>query len=227
MTMLLRLCVFATILLSSYPHITAETLNPTTIAARVQAMQQALITEGICLSNTALVAHRGKTIYHQAVNAQAPGDRPITDETLFPIWSMTKPITCVAAMILHERGLFNLDDPVAKVIPALGRCTVEGSEGKVQPLKRPITYRHLFQHTAGFDGYDGSFHEEGTWKAIMEMESLEEVVSLLVSQPLQHQPGERHTYGINHAVLGHALEKLTKQPFAEILREGDLRPTRI
>ncbi len=178
----------------------------------IQAVQQALINEKICLSNVATVVRKGQLVYHRAVDSEFEGDRGITDETLFPIWSMTKPVTSVAAMILHERGLFQLDDAVDRAIPQLARLRVKvKGGGDPVPMTTPITYRHLLTHTAGFYGYDGSFHEEGTWKEVMELNSLAELIDLLEKKPLEHQPGERYTYGLSTAVLGRAIEVLTGQ----------------
>ena len=80
---------------------------------------------------------------------------------------MTKPITSLAVMMLYERGLFELDDSVAEQIPTFATLKVRGEDGSLLPLARPITYRHLLLHTSGIYAYDGSFHDEGTWKEVM------------------------------------------------------------
>ncbi|MEM7386442.1 MAG: serine hydrolase domain-containing protein, partial [Verrucomicrobiota bacterium] len=182
---------------------------------RLRQRQQAFIDEGLCLSNVALVARKGKVIYYEAAQADAPETRPIDGRhTLFPIWSMTKPVTSVAAMILHQRDVFQLDDPVSKAIPLLDNCLVKTKEGDPVPLDRSITYRDLLTHTSGIAGYDGSFDEEGTWKEIMELESNAAVIRLLTKKPIEHQPGIRYTYGMSTAVLGRAIEVLTGQTLA-------------
>ena len=191
---------------------------------KVRAAQEKLIKNQHCLSNVAKVVQQGKVIYHGAVNSTFPGDRPITDDTLFPIWSMTKPITSVAAMILHERGLFGLDDPVSKVIPQLSQLKVHNQKGVVEPIKREVTFRDLLRHTSGVYGYDGSFHEEGTWKEIIELKSLPEMIDLLVKQPLKHHPGERYTYGMSTAILGRAIEIISEQDFASFLEKEIFHP---
>ena len=118
---------------------------------------------------------------------------------------MTKPVTSIAAMILYERGAFRLDDDVSRDIPQLAKLKVERDDTLV-PLEKPITYRDLLRHTSGIYGYDGSFHEEGTWKEVMELKSLKELIDLLEKIPLRHQPGERYTYGLSTAVLGRVVE---------------------
>ncbi|MDA7609664.1 serine hydrolase [bacterium] len=195
-----------------------------TAMQEVKAAQEILIKDQHCLSNVAKVVQRGKVLYHRAVNSNFPGDRPITDETLFPIWSMTKPITSVAAMILHERGSFRLDDPVSKVIPQLSQLKVQDKKGLTKPIKREVTFRDLLRHTSGIYGYDGSFHEEGTWKEIIELKDLAEMIDLLVKQPLKHHPGERYTYGMSTAILGRAIEIISGQDFASFLEKEIFQP---
>ena len=188
-------------------------------------VQQRFVDEGACLSNVFRLARNGEVVYQHAMTSLREGDRPITDGTLFPIWSMTKPITSVAAMILHDRGTFQLDDPVANVLPQLAKVRVQSADGKTtQPLEVPITYRHLLLHTSGIYGYDGSFDEEGTWKSIMECDDLDAVIELLAKKPLKHQPGEHYTYGMSTAVLGAAIEKLTSKPLDVIFRDTLFTP---
>ena len=121
----------------------------------VFAVQQKLIEDKHAPSNVGLIARRGKVVYHRAAASEMAHDRAITDQTMFPIWSMTKPITSVAAMILHEGGKFKLDNPVADSLPELAKVKVQIADGKTVPLAKPITSRDLFRHTAGFDGYGG------------------------------------------------------------------------
>ena len=91
----------------------------------VFAAQKKLIADKQSPSNVGLIVRSGKVVYHRAAASRMPYDRAITDETVFPIWSMTKPITSVAAMILHERGKFKLDDPVADALPELAKVRVK------------------------------------------------------------------------------------------------------
>ena len=104
----------------------------------------------------------GQVVHQAAMQSHLKHDRPVHGRTLFPIWSMTKPITSLAVMMLYERGLFELDDSVAEQIPTFATLKVRGEDGSLLPLARPITYRHLLLHTSGIYAYDGSFHDEGT-----------------------------------------------------------------
>ena len=80
-------------------------------------------------SNQALVFKDGKILYHHIENSMKLGDKEIADETIFPIWSMSKPITIVAMMILFEKGLVDFDDPVSKYIPAFRHPICESEKG--------------------------------------------------------------------------------------------------
>ncbi len=167
---------------------------------------------------------RGQVVHQAAMQSHLKHDRPVHGRTLFPIWSMTKPITSLAVMMLYERGLFELDDSVAEQIPTFATLKVRGEDGSLLPLARPITYRHLLLHTSGIYAYDGSFHDEGTWKEVMELEDLESLMRLLARQPLQHQPGERYTYGMSTAVLGYLVERLSGQTLENFLARELFEP---
>jgi CubicO group peptidase (beta-lactamase class C family) len=192
-------------------------------SAELKELQKKFIENGDTMSNVLRIGGKDSVLYHHIENSVDERDRPISDETLFPIWSMTKPITSVAAMILHEQGFFQLDDAVSKVIPALDQFKVK-SKNKPASLDRSITYRDLLLHTSGIAGYDGSFDQEGTWKQVMELKDLEGLIDLLVSKPLEHQPGQRHTYGLSTAVLGHAIEKHSGKSLDVFFKEKIFEP---
>ena len=175
----------------------------------VFAAQEKLIADKQSPSNVGLIVRRGKVVYHRAAASRMAHDRAISDETVFPIWSMTKPITSVAAMILHERGKFKLDDPVADALPELAKVRVKTADGKTEPLAKPITYRDLFRHTAGFAGYDGLYHQDGFWGKTTRAKSLDWIIGELAKVPIGHQPGDKYTYGMSTAVLGRAIEALS------------------
>ena len=192
-------------------------------SSSLKALQKKFIENGDTMSNVLRIGNKDSVLYHHVENSMDARDRLIDQGTLFPIWSMTKPITSLAAMILHEEGFFRLDDPVSKVIPSLDQLHVKTKKGSV-PLNRSITYRDLLLHTSGIAGYDGSFDQEGTWKEVMELDHLEALIDLLISKPLEHQPGERHTYGLSTAVLGYAIEKHAGQSLDVFFRERIFEP---
>ena len=107
-----------------------------------------------------LIARHGKIAYRQSVGALRPGGPPMTDDAIFRIYSMTKPIVSVAAMMLVEEGRLLITDPVSKYIPAFANLkvgVVNGDKLDLAPLKRPITVQDLMRHTSGLTyGFTGA-----------------------------------------------------------------------
>ena len=190
-------------------------------------VQKKLISDKHAPSNVGLIVRRGKVVYHRAASSSMPHDRIISDNTVFPIWSMTKPITSVAAMILYERGKFKLDDPVSNVLPEIAAVKVRTKDGELAPLAKSITYRDLFRHTAGFNGYEGLYHEDGFWAKITQAKSLTVIIRELAKKPIEHQPSAKYTYGMSTAVLGRAVEVLSGKSFSKFLRKEIFKPLKM
>ena len=193
----------------------------------VFAVQQKLIADKHAPSNVGIVVRRGRVVYHRAASSSMPHDRIISDSTVFPIWSMSKPITSVAAMILYERGKFKLDDPVSDALPEMAAVKVKSMNGKLEPLVKPITYRDLFRHTAGFNGYEGLYNADGFWAKTTQAKSLTVIIRELANQPIEHQPSAKYTYGMNTAVLGRAVEVLSGKSFNKFLLKEIFRPLKM
>lgn len=96
-----------------------------------------------------MVFRDGETIYHHVQNSAKPGDRDINPNTIFPIFSMSKPVTIVAMMILHERGLVGLEDPVSKYLPKLADRKCKGEEG-IYKGANELKIVHLMSHRSGY-----------------------------------------------------------------------------
>jgi len=148
-------------------------------------------------------------------------------DSLFRIYSMTKPITGVAMMMLFEEGKWRLDDPVTRYIPELAKLQVflgENPDGtmKLEDARRPITMRELMTHSGGL-GYilnpnapvDKLFLKEGVLNAAAPLQTM---IDKLAKMPLLSQPGTRWQYSIAVDVQGYLVEKLSGQPFADFLR---------
>jgi CubicO group peptidase (beta-lactamase class C family) len=167
-------------------------------------------------------------------------DRPVEPDTIWRIYSMSKPITGVALLTLYERGLFQLDDPVTRFIPAwrglkVREREVDGSERLVEP-RRPMTVRDLMMHTSGLSfprggdvrqtlsldslepgkGMPSYFHRAG--------ETLESMVDRYASLPLQFHPGTHWLYSVSTDICGRLVEILSGQPFDEYLRSAVFEP---
>jgi CubicO group peptidase (beta-lactamase class C family) len=160
----------------------------------------------------------------------------MTEDTIFAIVSMTKPITCAATMTLVEQGKIGIDDPVDKYIPQWKELRVLGdarhdtkAEVATVPAKRPVTIRHLLTHTAGISY--GVFANVRLKEAHQRAgvvgpphETVADLVAQLAKVPLAHQPGEGWTYGFSHDVLGHVIEIASGQRFDRYLQERILTP---
>ena len=142
-------------------------------------------------------------------------------DTLFRIASMTKPITSVAAMRLIEAGRIDLDDPVAKYLPAfndrqvLSKFDTATGAYETRPPNRPITIRHLMSHTSGL-GY--------SWSSEIVSRLTKNVREREPDVPLLHDPGERWTYSASTRVLGQVIETVSGQPLEVFLRDKILAP---
>jgi CubicO group peptidase (beta-lactamase class C family) len=153
---------------------------------------------------------------------------PMQRDTICRIYSMSKIITSVAALILLEDGRFNLDDPVSKYLPEMGGLKVmtggTADAPELTPLQRPVTIRHLLTHTSGliydFDGNDALpqlYQRADLWAD--SGPGLQGFVAKVGRLPLRHQPGDQYTYGINTDVLGALIEKVSGKTFGAFLSE--------
>ncbi len=161
---------------------------------------------------------------------------PIQDDTLFRIYSMTKPVTAVAAMMLHERGEFQLDDPVSAYIPSFEQVRVfdrllpDGDLVTV-PADRPVTIRHLLTHTAGLTyGFHHSHPVDSMYRdAGHELEapsglSLADACDVWAGLPLLFQPGSEWNYSVGTDVLGRVVEVMTGQCLGAFLHQEVFEP---
>jgi CubicO group peptidase (beta-lactamase class C family) len=138
-------------------------------------------------------------------------NQPMKADTIFRIYSMTKPITTVAAMMLVEEGRLQLDDPISKYIPEMKNLRVYvGPKDETVPAKQEITVRDLMRHTAGFTyGFFGTSAVDKMYrekKLLDRNMPLQEFVAKLAELPLQYQPGTRFHYSVAVDVLGRVVE---------------------
>jgi CubicO group peptidase (beta-lactamase class C family) len=182
-----------------------------------------------------LVYRRGKVV-HSKVQGFADVERkaPVKDDTIYRIYSMTKPITSVAFMMLFEEGRVALDEPVAKYIPEwknLG-VFVAGSHPAflTRPPSRPMLIVDLLRHTAGLtygfqqrSNVDAAYRE----KKIGEVEkagTLKTMVEDLAKIPLEFSPGDAWNYSVATDVLGYLVEKISGMPFEQFLKQRIFEP---
>jgi CubicO group peptidase (beta-lactamase class C family) len=166
--------------------------------------------------------------------ADVENSKAVSDDTIFRFYSMTKPITSVAAMMLYEQGLFQLDDPVSKFIPALGDMTVYASgdenDFKTVPAERDFTIRELMTHTSGLTyGWIESHPVDAIYRArVIDFQTaglpLAELMVKLGDAPLLCQPGSEWNYSVATDVLGHLVEVLSGQTLDAFFAEHILGP---
>ena len=172
-----------------------------------------------------LIARHGKIAYRQSVGALRPGGPAMTDDAIFRIYSMTKPIVSVAAMMLVEEGRLLITDPVSKYIPAFANAKVgvaKGDKLDLQPLRRPMTVQDLMRHTSGLTyGFTGMSPVQKLVKAANVLDinrTLAENVEAMAALPLMHQPGEVWEYGLSTDVLGRVVEAVEGAKLSEVLQ---------
>jgi CubicO group peptidase (beta-lactamase class C family) len=182
-----------------------------------------------------LVYRRGKVV-HSKVQGFADVERkaPVKDDTIYRIYSMTKPITSVAFMMLFEEGRVALDEPVAKYIPEwknLGVFVAGNAPAFLtRPLSRPMLIVDLLRHTAGLtygfqqrSNVDAAYRE----KKIGEVEkagTLRTMIEDLANIPLEFSPGEAWNYSVATDVLGYLVEKISGMPFEQFLKQRIFEP---
>lgn len=188
----------------------------------------------------ALIVRNGFVVYEKAFGIADPEtNQSYQTDHIFRIASQTKAITATAVMMLWEKGLFNLDDPISNYIPEFKDITIlkkfnaSDSTYRTIPAKNQITIRHLLNHTSGI-GYgiiDGDerirkiYQKAGVVDLYTTEDiSIEQSVKRLAKLPLHHEPGERFTYSEGLDVLGYLVEIISGQPFNEFLEEHLFEP---
>ena len=179
-----------------------------------------------------LVARRGKVVSSGAYGLRdREAGLPMETDTIVRIYSLSKIVTSVAALILFEEGRFDLDDPVSRFLPELGKMQVWVGGTADAPVlmtaRSPITIDHLFTHTAGFYyefSADPELAELFERAELDSAPSLEEFTKKASSLPLKHHPGEAWTYGINTSILGRVIEVVSGQRLGDFLQERIFGP---
>lgn len=204
-------------------------------ATRLRRLGDVLASEiesGRVPGTVALVARRGKLAYFEAAGARDPGSgAAMRKDDIFRIYSMTKPIVSVAAMMLWEEGQFLLGDPLAKYLPEFAgqKVAVErGSEIELVAAEREITLQDLLRHTSGLTyEFRGNAPVQKLYmnaKTFRRNQTNAEQAATLAGLPLMHQPGTVWEYSRSTDVLGRIIEVLTGQSLGEVLAERILRP---
>ncbi len=195
---------------------------------RITPIMQRWVDDGKIPGALTMIAREGKLVHFEKFGLQDVATaKPIEFGTIFRIYSMTKPITSVAVMMLYEEGHFQLNTPVSEFIPAFKDMKAYANHGDaIVDAEREVTVKHLLTHTAGLiyggdwvhpinDRYRGADFFGG---------DLAHMVQELGSIPLLHHPGDAWNYGMSTDVLGYLVEVVSGMPFAEFLKKRIFEP---
>jgi CubicO group peptidase (beta-lactamase class C family) len=184
-----------------------------------------------------MIQRQGKTAYFSSAGVRDPGTKePMTPDTIFRIYSMSKPITTVAAMMLVEEGKLQLDEPLSKYIPAFANVKVgvekKGEDGamglELVPARRPITIQDLMRHTSGLTY--GFFGEGLVKKAYVDAKlnaedpDNAEFAERIAKLPLAYQPGTTWDYSQSTDILGRVIEVVSGKSLYQFEKERLLDP---
>lgn len=201
----------------------AAGLSPDTMQLATARMQE-YVDSGKLAGISALIYKNGEIVYSENFGfADIEQQKPITDSTIYRIFSMTKPVTAVALMTLFDEGKFQLDDPVSKYIPEFEGTQVYNAETKtLEPQETPLSIRHLLTHTSGIPyGWDRKAYVDslyrvtgvGDWDG-----TLAEKMKALAGLPLKNQPGKVYEYGLGIDVAGYLVEILSGEPLDQFMK---------
>ena len=215
------------------PHAKPESLGLSPV--RLQRLSDAFkreIDKGTLPGATVMVARRGQIGWFEALGKQSPSaSAPMAKDTLFRIFSMTKPIVSVGIMMLMEDGYFNLNEPVAKFIPEFANQKVGvENNGKLElvPLKRPMTIQDLLRHTSGitYDHTGNSLVQQLYQQSRLRSRKISnaEHAALVASLPLICQPGSEWNYSRSTDILGRIIEVVSGKTLSAFLTERILAP---
>jgi len=197
--------------------------------ARTKSSVQALIDNDKIAGASIIVARKGKIVLSETFGMMdKKANKPMQPDTIFRIYSMSKPITSVAAMMLYEQGKLKLDDPISKYIPEFKELKVYSESGKHDGQVRQMSVRDLLRHTSGLTyGYFGNTAVDKMYRAkgvLNRKSSLQDMVNELSGIPLLYQPGTKWHYSVSTDVLGYLVQKVSGQPLDEFFWQNIFEP---
>jgi CubicO group peptidase (beta-lactamase class C family) len=201
-------------------------MSSTRLAGLTTGMKE-LIDSKIINGDVIAVARDGKVVYFEAAGQRdVEKSAPMTKDTIFRLYSMTKPITGVAMMMLYEQGKWDLGDPVSKYIPEfkdLKVAKVDPMSGEMTevPANHPMTMRELMSHTSGLTDASGKTAVDEMYikdKVFDTSKPMQVMIDKLAKIPLLFQPGERWHYSYGTDVQGYLVEKLSGQSLPEFFK---------
>ncbi|YCM43190.1 serine hydrolase domain-containing protein [Verrucomicrobiaceae bacterium 227] len=198
------------------------------VLAEIAPAVENLIEKKQLAGGSVLVLRKGQVVYQQEFGyANRARKNPVTQDTIFRIYSMSKGITSAAALMLSDAGKIDLDAPISTYLPEFRNLTVWQKNGEPVKADPAPNVRDLLRHTAGFS-YGWSLHPvDQQYKQVQMLsrdKSLTEMTQSLADIPLLYQPGTRWVYGINTDVLARVVEAASGKSFSEYLQEQLFTP---
>ncbi len=203
--------------------------------SRIDRWMDDLVTSGKLPGVSVTIARRGRVAYQRCTGlSDIARQTPMSAETIVRIYSMTKPIAVVAALMLYEQGRFQLDDPISRFLPyfANQRVCIGGNRGKMDtaPALRDITFRDLMTHTSGLSYHfmfatlvDAAYRDQGIDFQTSD-DSLGDLVERVAKIPLLAQPGAEWNYSIATDVLGYLVQVISGEDFGSFVEQRILAP---
>jgi len=186
---------------------------------------------------TTMLVRHGKVVEFRTYGKKSLAtSEPMTRDTIFRIYSMTKPLTGVAMMILFEEGKWRLDDPVTRYVPefknlkVMVKADADGKIVQVEDMKRPPTMREIMSHTAGFGYGLGDKHPVDKLyreKKVLGANGLKEMIDRTAEIPLMYQPGTSWSYSSAVDIQGYIVEKLSGMSLGEFLQSRVFGPLKM
>ncbi len=194
------------------------------LRAATQLLTQ-FVTDQKIAGAVAAVARRGRLAYFETVGVQDLETKtPMTERSVFPIYSMTRQVTAAAAMMLHEEKKFQLDDPIAKYLPEFAAIQVVTPEGRRAPA-RAITVEDVFLHTSGINDRQTEIYQREQVRS--RARALPQLMANIVRVGLMEDPGARFRYGENTSVLGRLVEVWSAMPLDAFFESRVFKPLKM
>ncbi|THD75265.1 MAG: class A beta-lactamase-related serine hydrolase [Phenylobacterium sp.] len=204
---------------------------------RLDDYMAGVVAQGRVAGMTTLLARHGKVVAFKTYGktSLATG-QPMPKDEIFRIYSMSKPLTGVAMMILFEEGKWRLDDPVTRYVPefknlkVMVKADADGKITEVEDMKRPPTMREIMSHTAGFGYGLGDKHPVDKLyreKKVLGASGLHEMIERTATIPLMYQPGTDWSYSSAVDIQGYIVEKLSGETFGQFLHDRVFAPLKM
>jgi CubicO group peptidase (beta-lactamase class C family) len=211
----------------AHPEAAKADLKPEWLAKLDIEMQRHVAAKNVA-GISAIIHKNGERGYFETFGmSDIEQNRPMTDDAIFRLMSMTKPVIALAALAIYDEGKFGLDDPISTYCPEWNKPTVKEGD-KIVAAKFAITPRMLMSHSSGL-GYGGGQRAAAMAYQAMTKSgtTLKEFSETVAQEPLLFQPGTSYNYGMGLDILGRYLEALTGQPLDIILQERLFQPLKM